>query len=45
MATIKCSTYNYNLLEPFASEMNIYFGPSGVLGAGGGVITVTLRGI
>ncbi len=38
-------TYNYNLLEPFASEMNIYFGPSGAFGAGGGVITVTLRGI
>ena len=39
------ATYNYNLLEPFASEMNIYFGPSGAFGLGGGVITVTLRGI
>ena len=39
------ATYNYNLLEPFASEMNIYFGPSGAFGLGGGIITVTLRGI
>ena len=39
------ATYNYNLLEPFASEINVSFGPSGVFGVGGGTITVTLRGI
>lgn len=38
-------TCTYNLFEPFASEMNIYMGPNGAFGIGGGVITVTLRGI
>lgn len=39
------SSYKYSLFEPFANELDVRFGPSGAFGAGGGVITVTLRGI
>ena len=39
------SSYTFSLFEPVFGNMNVWIGPSGAFGAGGGEIVATIRGI